>query len=124
MHSKNSKFQWITIESLSANFYILSTISFFHDLIKVRVRYYGRKNFTQPFPFIGFASTLNISNACNSEALRIKLWTRISSIDSYLRFQKIIFKILLINMLIGFKKIFISRSVDQNSVLYYWFDVN
>ena len=55
--------------------------------------------------FISFASNLIISKACNSEALLIKLWTRICSIDSYLRFQQITFKILLINMLIGFKKI-------------------
>ena len=54
--------------------------------------------------FISFTSSLNISKACSSDALLIKLWTRIPSIDSYLRFQKIIFKILLINKLIGFKK--------------------
>ena len=58
--------------------------------------------------FISFTSSLNISKASNSDALLIKLWTRTRSIDSYLRFQKIlkvlIFKILLINKLIGFKK--------------------
>ena len=31
--------------------------------------------------FIKFTSSSNISKACNSEALLIELWTRISSID-------------------------------------------
>ena len=55
--------------------------------------------------FISFTSTLNISKVCNSKELLIKVWIRICSIDSYLLSQKSIFKILLINMLIGFKKV-------------------
>ena len=54
--------------------------------------------------FISVIINLNVSKAFNFEAFLIKLLTRIGLIDSYLRFQKNFFEILLIKMLIDFNK--------------------